>query len=131
MIFEEWGERFGIWCVVIGTIFRFCVEFGNEVDYPNDPYSHPVLDGVPIRFTQPIFGGYKKSTRCTAIGRDCQTVGAVVKKYDKSRPTTPDWQVWLCRTKPNILLFWTYGVQLHGEHLIRITRNIPTSDIRQ
>ncbi len=42
----------------------FAWSIGNEVDYPNDPYSHPVLDGgAQTGFTQKIFGGYKKMHR--------------------------------------------------------------------
>ena len=37
----------------------FLWSIGNEVDYPNDPYSHPVLDGSSI--SQPMYGGYKPS----------------------------------------------------------------------
>ena len=56
--FEEWIER------DITDIVRrdrnhpsvFLWSVGNEVDYPNDPYSHPVLDGSSI--SQPMFGGY-------------------------------------------------------------------------
>ena len=61
--FEEWGEQ------DLADMVRrdrnhisiFAWSIGNEVDYPNDPYSHPVLDGGgDTGFTQPIFGGYKK-----------------------------------------------------------------------
>ena len=56
--FEEWSGR------DIADMVRrdrnhpsvFAWSIGNEVDYPNDPYSHPVLDGSKI--SQPMFGGY-------------------------------------------------------------------------
>ncbi|WP_288179850.1 glycoside hydrolase family 2 protein, partial [Bacteroides sp. CAG:633] len=53
--FEEWIER-----DVTDMVRRdrnhpsiFLWSIGNEVDYPNDPYSHPVLDGATIN--QPMF----------------------------------------------------------------------------
>ncbi len=58
--FEQWGE------VDLADMVRrdrnhisiFAWSIGNEVDYPNDPYSHPALDGDG-HFTQASFGGYK------------------------------------------------------------------------
>ncbi len=48
--FEEWIER-----DVTDMVRRdrnhpsiFMWSIGNEVDYPNDPYSHPILDGSTI-----------------------------------------------------------------------------------
>ena len=91
--FEEWGEK------DLADMVRrdrnhisvFAWSIGNEVDYPNDPYSHPVLDGKKGEggFTQPIFGGYKKdSPDAMRLGAIAKRLAAVVKKYDKSRPTT-------------------------------------------
>lgn len=90
--FEEWGEK------DLADIVRrdrnhmsvFAWSVGNEVDYPNDPYSHPVLDGgTATGFTQPIFGGYKKDAPdAMRLGDIAKRLTAVVKKYDKSRPTT-------------------------------------------
>ncbi|MBP7180496.1 MAG: DUF4982 domain-containing protein, partial [Dysgonomonadaceae bacterium] len=90
--FEEWGER------DLADMVRrdrnhisiFAWSIGNEVDYPNDPYSHPVLDGgADTGFTQPIFGGYKKDAPdARRLGEIAKRLVAVVKKYDKSRPTT-------------------------------------------
>lgn len=90
--FEEWGEK------DIADMVRrdrnhvsiFAWSIGNEVDYPNDPYSHPVLDGgADTGFTQPIFGGYKKDAPdAMRLGDIAKRLVAVVKQYDKSRPTT-------------------------------------------
>ncbi|MDR2954788.1 MAG: DUF4982 domain-containing protein [Prevotella sp.] len=90
--FEEWGET------DLADMVRrdrnhisvFAWSIGNEVDYPNDPYSHPVLDGKGEGgFTQPIFGGYKKDAPdAMRLGAIAKRLAAVVKKYDKSRPVT-------------------------------------------
>lgn len=60
---------------------------GNEVDYPNDPYSHPVLDGSEI--TQPMYGGYDpKAPNAERIGKIAKRLAAVVHGIDRSRPVT-------------------------------------------
>lgn len=60
---------------------------GNEVDYPNDPYSHPVLNGSSI--SQPMYGGYKPDApKAERIGLIAQRLAAVVRSIDKSRPVT-------------------------------------------
>lgn len=88
--FEEWGEK------DLADMVRrdrnhisvFAWSIGNEVDYPNDPYSHPVLDGDG-GFTQASFGGYKKDAPdANRLGDIAKRLVAVVKKYDNSRPTT-------------------------------------------
>lgn len=90
--FEEWGEK------DLADVVRrdrnhvsvFAWSIGNEVDYPNDPYSHPVLDGgAATGFTQAMFGGYKKDAPdAMRLGDIAKRLVAVVKKYDTSRPTT-------------------------------------------
>ncbi|WP_113653065.1 sugar-binding domain-containing protein [Pedobacter namyangjuensis] len=90
--FKEWGER-----DLADMVKRdrnhlsiFAWSIGNEVDYPNDPYSHPVLAGNREGgFTQPIFGGYKKDAPdAKRLGDIAKTLAAVVRKYDTSRPVT-------------------------------------------
>ena len=90
--FEEWGEK-----DLADQVKRdrnhlsvFAWSIGNEVDYPNDPYSHPVLaGGAETGFTQPIFGGYKKDAPdAMRLGVIAERLVKVVKQYDKSRPTT-------------------------------------------
>jgi hypothetical protein len=63
---------------------------GNEVDYPNDPYSHPVLDGdKDTGFGQATYGGYKKEAPdAMRLGGIAKRLVAAIKKYDKSRPVT-------------------------------------------
>lgn len=68
----------------------FAWSIGNEVDYPNDPYSHPVLDGGGgTGFSQAIYGGYKKDAPdAMRLGAIAKRLVAAVKKHDRSRPTT-------------------------------------------
>lgn len=65
----------------------FAWSIGNEVDYPNDPYSHPVLQGATIN--QPMFGGYKASQpKAERLGDIAKKLVEVAKKCDPYRPTT-------------------------------------------
>ena len=87
--FEEWIEK-----DVTDMVRRdrnhtsiFLWSIGNEVDYPNDPYSHPILDGSTI--SQPMFGGYNpQAPDAMRIGKIAKRLVACVKSVDKSRPTT-------------------------------------------
>ena len=87
--FEEWIER------DITDIVRrdrnhpsvFLWSVGNEVDYPNDPYSHPVLDGSSI--SQPMFGGYDpERPHAERIGKIAKRLAAYIRAVDTSRPVT-------------------------------------------
>ncbi|MCR4604068.1 MAG: DUF4982 domain-containing protein [Prevotella sp.] len=67
----------------------FLWSIGNEVDYPNDPYTHPILDGGSTEFTQPMYGGYKPDQpNAERIGVIAQRLAGIVKSIDDSRPTT-------------------------------------------
>jgi len=90
-IFTAWGEK------DLEDMVRrdrnhlsvFGWSIGNEVDYPNDPYSHPVLGGKETGFGQASYGGYKKEAPdAMRLGGIAKRLVAAVKKYDKSRPTT-------------------------------------------
>lgn len=90
--FKEWGERDLADMVKRDRnhISIFAWSIGNEVDYPNDPYSHPVLAGSREGgFTQPVYGGYRKDAPdATRLGAIAKRLAAVVRKYDGSRPVT-------------------------------------------
>lgn len=90
-IFKEWGEK------DLADIVRrdrnhvsvFAWSIGNEVDYPNDPYSHPILGGEKAGFTQASYGGYNPDAPdAMQLGDIAKRLVKVVKEYDKSRPTT-------------------------------------------
>ncbi|MGN1220461.1 MAG: glycoside hydrolase family 2 TIM barrel-domain containing protein, partial [Candidatus Cryptobacteroides sp.] len=60
---------------------------GNEVDYPNDPYSHPILDYEGIN--QYSVPGYQPDKpRAERIGKIAKRLVKVVKKIDTSRAVT-------------------------------------------
>ncbi len=90
--FETWGEK------DLADMVRrdrnhisiFAWSIGNEVDYPNDPYSHPVLGGEKAGgFTQATYGGYNPDAPdAMRLGAIAKRLAAVVKQYDSSRPVT-------------------------------------------
>ncbi len=60
---------------------------GNEIDYPNDPYTHDVLDQEGIG--QIHTAGYQKTQpHANRLGEIATELVEVVKQYDKSRPVT-------------------------------------------
>ena len=89
--FEEWIET-----DVADMVRRdrnhpciFLWSVGNEVDYPNDPYSHPILDGKNSKINQPMFGGYKPDApQAERIGKIAKRLAAVIRREDTSRPVT-------------------------------------------
>ena len=87
--FEEWSNR-DVESMVLRDRNHPSVvmwSIGNEVDYPNDPYSHPILSGS--EFSQPVSGGYDpgkpSADRLGPIGK---RLSHVIRSIDTSRPVT-------------------------------------------
>ena len=87
--FEKWGET-DLRDLVLRdrnhpSVFMWSI--GNEVDYPNDPYSHPILDkeGIGQQHTK---GYLKDHPNAERLGGIAKRLAGVVKKYDTSRPVT-------------------------------------------
>lgn len=87
--FNEWGER-DITDMVNQhknhpSIIMWSI--GNEVDYPNDPYSHPILDSESIN--QKAVLGYKPNQpHAERLGDIAKKLAECVRKVDTSRPVT-------------------------------------------
>lgn len=87
--FREWGKR------DLADMIRrdrnhpsiIMWSIGNEVDYPNDPYSHPVLDKEGIG-QQHVKGYQKNQPRAERLGDIAKELVAEAKKHDLSRPVT-------------------------------------------
>ncbi len=60
---------------------------GNEVDYPNDPYTHPILDekGIGQQYAHGFRNDHPRAERLGEIARE---LSAVVRETDASRPVT-------------------------------------------
>ncbi|HNW55362.1 MAG TPA: glycoside hydrolase family 2 TIM barrel-domain containing protein, partial [Bacteroidales bacterium] len=87
--FEEWSDKDLADMVLRDRNHASVVMWsvGNEVDYPNDPYSHPVLDHANIN--QPMHGGYKPdSPKAERLGGIAKRLTAIVRSLDTSRPVT-------------------------------------------
>lgn len=89
MYFREWNKR------DLADMIRrdrnhpsvIMWSIGNEVDYPNDPYSHPILDEEGI--SQHHVKGYQPNQpRAERLGEIAKELVAEAKRYDTSRPVT-------------------------------------------
>jgi len=87
--FKEWGER-DLRDMVMRdrnhpSIIMWSI--GNEVDYPNDPYSHPILNGSGI--SQPSYGGYlPNQPKAERLGDISKKLATIVRNIDTTRPVT-------------------------------------------
>jgi beta-galactosidase/beta-glucuronidase len=87
--FEKWGET-DLRDLVLRdrnhpSVFMWSI--GNEVDYPNDPYSHPILnkEGIGQQHTAGYLTDHPKAERLGAIAK---RLAEVVRKQDSSRPVS-------------------------------------------
>lgn len=87
--FEEWSDR-DVTSMVLRDRNHPSVilwSIGNEVDYPNDPYSHPILNGS--EFNQPVSGGYDpKKPSADRLGPIGKRLSGVIRAIDTSRKVT-------------------------------------------
>ena len=60
---------------------------GNEIDYPQDPYSHPILNQEGIRQKHRA-GHIVSQPRAENMGIIAKELVSIVKQFDPSRPTT-------------------------------------------
>lgn len=87
--FEEWSSRDLADMILRDRNHASVImwSIANEVDYPNDPYSHPILNGTKIN--QPMHGGYKPDApKAERLGGIAKRLAAVVRANDTSRPVT-------------------------------------------
>jgi len=87
--FEKWGET-DLRDLVLRdrnhpSIFMWSI--GNEVDYPNDPYSHPILnkEGIGQQHTSGYLTDHPNAER---LGTIAKRLAGVVRQHDPSRPVT-------------------------------------------
>jgi beta-galactosidase len=87
--FKEWSDRdlrdFVLRDRNHPSVFMWSI--GNEIDYPNDPYSHPILDKESIG--QPHIRGYQKNQpHADRLGEIARRLAGFVRGIDPTRPVT-------------------------------------------
>jgi hypothetical protein len=87
--FREWSER-DVKDIVLRDRKHPSVimwSIGNEVDYPNDPYTHPVLadEGIGQKHVRKYLEDHPRAERLGDIAKE---LVAAVKEADTSRPVT-------------------------------------------
>lgn len=87
--FEEWAERDLASMVKRDRNHPSIImwSIGNEVDYPNDPYSHPILDKAGIG-QQHVRGYQKDQPHADRLGDIARKLAVAVRELDPSRPVT-------------------------------------------
>jgi hypothetical protein len=94
--FQGHAEFFGEWAEtdLRDMILRdrnhpsvFMWSIGNEVDYPNDPYSHPILNKEGIQ-QQHTAGFLPNQPHADRLGGIAKRLAAIVREHDSSRPVT-------------------------------------------
>ncbi|HEX9653486.1 MAG TPA: glycoside hydrolase family 2 TIM barrel-domain containing protein [bacterium] len=86
--FEEWARQ-DLADLVLRDRNRPSVimwSIGNEVDYPNDPYTHPILNSEANPQTWAKFR--KDLPHADRQGEVARELVAIIKQYDASRPVT-------------------------------------------
>lgn len=87
--FKEWADR-DVRDMILRNRNRTCIimwSIGNEIDYPNDPYTHEVLN---TGRNPQIYGkGYQPGNPpASRLGKIATHLVQVVKQYDTTRPVT-------------------------------------------
>jgi hypothetical protein len=87
--FVEWGQRDlkDMVCRDRNHPSVIMWSIGNEIDYPQDPYSHPILNQEGIRQKHKA-GHITSQPRAENMGDIAKELVAVVKSYDPSRAVT-------------------------------------------
>jgi beta-galactosidase len=87
--FKEWADRDLADMIMRDRIHPSIIlwSIGNEIDYPNDPYTHEVLNtgNNPQIYGRGYTPGYPPASEMTGIAKH---LVSVVKQYDTSRPVT-------------------------------------------
>lgn len=87
--FEEWGEQDLRYTLLRDRNHPSVImwSIGNEVDYPNDPYSHPILDKEGIG-QQHTWGFQEDQPHADRLGDIAHRLADIVREHDLSRPVT-------------------------------------------
>lgn len=86
--FKEWAKK-DLRAQILRDRNHPCIimwSIGNEVDYPNDPYSHEILNTEENPQTKAKFD--EKLPHANRLGEIAHELISVVKQYDTTRPVT-------------------------------------------
>ena len=86
--FEKWGKN-DLRDQILRDRNHPCIimwSIGNEIDYPNDPYTYEILDTEKNPQTSAKFDD--KLPHASQLGKVARELVNIVKKYDDSRPVT-------------------------------------------